>query len=634
MSDWRTIEKRQGYLPIEDHGLVGDGRGSALVGRDGSVGFMCVPRFDSAPAFCPLLDHRNGGQLSVAPEGVRAGRQHYLDGTGVLVTEMKTDAGTVEVTDAFVLHPGARLEDDAAAGTGAFVRRARVTHGHVDLRVCIRPRGGGRVRRMDDHWEVHCPLQRLTLHLRSSRPLSGLEDTVTLSSGQDWWTSLSWDEPAPNPGGGADRRITDTVRAWRRWSSRLVVPDAPRADLVRRSAITLKLLDNVENGAIVAAPTSSLPERIRGSRNWDYRYAWIRDAAYTVFALRRIGLPMEAGGFLSWALAAVDRDGRPRVLYDLDGMPPPPETIDADLEGYRGSAPVRWGNAAAEQVQHDVYGEILDCAFQWAATGGTFQPGLWNTLAGLADSARTAWSRPDSGIWEVRSSERPFTYSAAMCQVALDRAARLARRLELPGDADTWAEEARSLTDRILADAWDERTGALTEHMSPGGGLDASLLALPLRRVLPADHPRMIATTRAIADQLGAGSGLLYRYLPEESPDGLDQSEGAFLLCSFWLVDNLAGQGRVEEAGELFEQLCSYTSPLGLLPEQIDPGSGSFLGNFPQGLSHVGLISSAVVLARTQGGVPPELTTAAWFDHESAEHAGHHRPGPDAATIG
>jgi GH15 family glucan-1,4-alpha-glucosidase len=437
---------------------------------------------------------------------------------------------------------------------------------------------------------------------------------LSLREGEELWLGLRWSR---RRGQRDDRtagdRLDDTVRAWRRWSSR-VVDDVPRADLVVRSAITLKLLDHVENGAIVAAPTSSLPEHIGGTRNWDYRYSWIRDAAYAVFALRRIGLPMEAGGFLHWALTAAQRDGRPRVLYDVDGLPPPPETIDEELAGYRGSTPVRWGNAAAEQVQHDVYGEILDCALQWSATGGEFGSGLWDRLAGLAEQARSEWRRPDHGIWEVRTKGRPFTYSTAMCQVALDRAARLARRLDLPGDADGWAHDARSLTRRILSDAWDEGAGALTEHLGPGGALDASLLALPLRRVLPADHPRMAATARAIADRLGAGDGLLYRYLPLESPDGISEPEGAFLLCSFWLVDNLAGQGRTDEATALFEQLCAHAGPLGLLPEQIDPADGSFLGNFPQGLSHVGLISSAVVLARTQRGVRPELSTQAWFD--------------------
>ncbi len=612
MSEWSPVPL-EGYLPIEDHGLIGDGRCCALVGRDGAVSFMCVPRFDAPPLFCSLLDRHRGGSFVLAPERLLESRQHYVEDTGVLVTELHTDTGVVEVADAVLLDPGAQLEEDAPAGREELVRHAKATRGTVDLTLAVRPRGGAQPERQEGGWQLTCPRQSLRLSLSASRPLPGPQCVVSLGEGEDFWVTLSWSERR----GTESRRtvdgcIMDTVRAWRRWSAQ-VVYDTPRADLVRRSAITLKLLDHVQNGAIVAAPTSSLPECIGGDRNWDYRYAWIRDAAYTVFALRRIGLPYEAEGFLHWALTAAQREGRLRVLYDVDGRPPPVEVVDKELAGYRNSAPVRWGNAAAEQVQHDVYGEILDCAFQWAATGGTLSDGLWHRLAGLAERARTAWKTPDHGIWEVRTRGRPFTYSAAMCQVALDRAARLATRLHLPGDASTWATEAQRLTGRIIRDAWDEHMNSLTEHLGQGGGLDASLLALPLRRVLPADHPRMVATTQAITERLGAGDGLLYRYLTQDSPDGLDEPEGAFLLCSFWLVDNLAGQGRVDEASELFEKLCSYASPLGLLSEQIDPGDKSFLGNFPQGLSHVGLISSAVVLARAQRGVRPELSTHAWF---------------------
>ncbi|MFF8974292.1 glycoside hydrolase family 15 protein [Streptomyces sp. NPDC014995] len=612
MSGWSPTPL-EGYLPIEDHGLIGDGRGCALVGRDGAVSFMCVPRFDSPPLFCSLLDRHRGGSFLLAPDGLRLSRQHYAEDTGVLVTELRSGTGVVEVTDAFLLRPGAQLEVDAPVGRGELVRHARVTHGSVDLRVTVQPRGEARAEPETAGWRLTCTRQSLKLHLIASRPLPGPLCTVPLNQGEDLWLRLRWSE-RQDPGSrqSTSSCLDDTIRVWRRWSA-LVVDDTPRTELVRRSAITLKLLDHVENGAIVAAPTSSLPERIGGDRNWDYRYAWIRDAAYTVFALRRIGLPDEAGGFLHWALTAAWRDGRLRVLYDVDGRPPPREVIDDELEGYRGSAPVRWGNAAAEQTQHDVYGEILDCAFQWAATGRPLSTGLWHRLSGLAEQARIAWKTPDHGIWEIRARGRPFTYSAAMCQVALDRAARLATRLGLPGNDITWAAEARGLTGRIIRDAWDERTNSLTEHLGEGGGLDASLLALPLRRVLPADHPRMAATTRAITERLGAGDGLLFRYLPQESPDGLNEPEGAFLLCSFWLVDNLAGQGRVDEASALFDELCSYASPLGLFAEQIDPSDHTFLGNFPQALSHVGLLSSAVVLGRTQRGVRPELSTHAWF---------------------
>lgn len=587
-----------GYLPIEDHGLIGDGETAALVGRDGAISWMCAPRFDSPPLFCRILDARRGGAFSITPEGLTESRQYYEPDTAVLVTELRTPEGTVRVRDALMLRQGADLTEDASAGRGELLRTIELLQGRLRLRIEFEPLGGGQVEARGGGLKIRAAARpELDLKLTTSLRLTGLRNVVEMQAGDFHHLMLRW-------GGSSGRHhplapedsLVATRKAWQRWAARIKY-DGMQAALVRRSALTLKLLNHFENGAIVAAPTSSLPERIGGERNWDYRYAWVRDAAFSVYALNRIGCAEEAAGFLSWALDAIERGGRPKVLYSLDGGPPPPEQSDANLEGYRQSRPVRWGNAAASQNQNDIYGEMLDCAYQWAAHHGTIDEVLWAWLRELIETAARVWREPDHGIWEVRTVGRPFTYSAALCQVALERGARMVGRFRLPGDARRWLSAADKIRQAILEEAWDPKQNALTEHLG-GGGLDASLLSLPLRRVLPADHPKMMATTAAIAERLSAGGGLLFRYLPHISPDGLAGQDGAFLLCSFWLVDNLAYQGRMDEATDLFASLCGRANALGLLPEQIDPSTGAFLGNFPQAFSHVGLISSARNLAK------------------------------------
>lgn len=595
---WTEVRRVDGYLPIEDHGLIGDGTTAALVGRDGAVSWMCVPRFDSEPLFCGLLDARHGGAFLVAPEPLVASRQYYEPDTGVLVTEMRGPEGRVRVTDALTLRSGADLSEDAPAGRGELLRVIRVLDGRVRLRVRVAPWGGARAHVHAAGLALEPGRQPgLELHLASSLELRGLDSAHELRAGERHHLILAW--------GAHTRRfhplpphevLRSSLQVWRHWMRHFRY-HGPQAALVRRSAITLKLLDHAATGAMIAAPTCSLPEAIGGPRNWDYRYAWIRDAAFSVYAMGTIGLGHEAAGFVAWVLDAVDRAGRPRVLYDVEGHLPPPEREEPGLEGYRRSGPVRWGNGAVDQRQHDVFGEILDCAYLWTRWGGRLDEHLWERLRRLVNASRLEWRQPDHGIWEVRTAGRPFTYSAALCAVALDRGARLAEANGMEGEVAEWRAEAAHIRDAILEEAWDARLDSLTEHLG-GGGIDASLLALPLRGVIAADHPRMVATTRAVVRRLGAGNGLLYRYLPDESPDGLPGHEGAFLLCSFWLVDNLTGQGRLDEAVELYDSLCARASPLGLLPEQIDPASGAFLGNFPQAFSHVGVISSGINLAR------------------------------------
>ena len=600
---FRPVNREGGHLRLEDYGLIGDGTTAALVGLDGAIEWMCVPRFDSTAVFAALLDPDRGGRFTMAPDEIREARQYYEPDTAVLVTELRTPSGQVRLTDALVMRAGADLSDDVPAGRAELVRSALVTSGTVRLRVDVRPRRAGELRPAYDGIDI--PMDDrddLRLHLRADHPIASLPDTVELSAGERLNVVLSWGRRHRHHRFDAEEMLGSTIQAWRRWMERFNY-QGPQEALVRRSAITLKLCDDFVNGSIVAAPTSSLPAPIGGARNWDYRYTWIRDAAFTVFAMRRIGFVEEADAFLGWVLDAFEQSKDPRIMYRIDGGPIPDEVEDPELAGYLGSAPVRWGNGAAYQLQHDVYGEVLDVADQWVRAGGDIATGLWERLAKLADAAATAWRTPDQGIWEVRTPGSTFTYSAAMCQVALDRAAALSERLGVSAPVVKWRAAADELRETVLERSWDEETQTLSAYLDGGGVLDASLLALPMRRVVPADHPRMIATSAAIADRLSAGDGLLYRYLHDETPDGLEGDEGAFLLCSFWLVDNLVGQGRLEAAHDLYASLCTRASPLGLLSEQIDPSTGRFMGNFPQAFSHMGVIASGVNLARHEAAV-------------------------------
>ncbi|OFJ51785.1 glycoside hydrolase family 15 protein [Mycolicibacterium grossiae] len=606
----RPFGPRDGQLPISDHAVLGDGSTCALVRRDGALPWLCVPRFDAPPLFAGLLDARRGGSWSIAPEGLSGGEQRYVDDTAVVITTLSGAGGTVEVTDFQALRSGADLTELGTAARGQLVRVARVVSGSVRLRIAFTPRHG-RFGRHGGDWTIASPDHPvLPLRLRSSHPLHDdgdgtLAATVTLRAGQTYETSLVWaPERRIEVGTPTATLLARTERAWRQWATHIDY-EGPQRHLVRRSALTLKLLDHSSTGGIMAAATSSLPEWVGGERNWDYRYTWVRDAAFSTYSLRRIGLTSEADAFLAWTLGCAERDGGPSIMYALDGGQPPAEHTDPTLSGWRDSAPVRWGNGAAGQTQHDVYGELLDVAYQWVRAGGHVDDHLWSILAGLADAAAAQWRSPDHGIWEIRDTGRPFTYSVAMCQVAVDRALRIAEATGRTSSVERWRRSVKEIGYALDHGAWDAERGTFTEQLSGDGshrgGLDGALLALPLRRVVDFTDPRMIATVEAVRRDLDAGDGLLYRYRHDVSSDGLAGPEGAFLLCSFWLVDNLTGQGRIDEALSLYDSLCARANHVGLLSEEIDPRDGSFLGNFPQAFSHIGVIASGHRLTRAMG---------------------------------
>lgn len=602
---YTPITLLDGYLPIEGYGVIGDGSTAALVGENASLDWLCAPRFDSAPLFAGILDQADGGAFTITPANLIASRRRYLGHSPILITELETSTGVLRITDVMPIHPDADLRSMSNVETGELLRVIEVMKGDVTFDIAIDMYHHALAGQTGESTcRYRCPDPGMPdIEVESSRPFSGGAASYSLPQGESVSFCLRW-----NGGTGASSvdapvaAITSSMEAWSVWLANIQY-DGPQRDLVLRSAITIKMLDYLPTGAIVAAPTTSLPEEIGGERNWDYRYVWIRDGAFSVAALRRMGLNDEAEQFLKWIME-ITEGSEINVMYTLDGVPEIPEIDDEHLSGYRNSRPVRWGNGAWDQTQHDVYGEMVDCAYQWANRGGEISSALWGRLQELIESACEKWRTPDAGIWEVRSPGRVQTYSAAMCAIAIDRGLRMAREYDLPGDLPRWERTHQEIIDAILEYGWSEELQSLTQILrSPDdakneGHLDAALLTLAIRRVIPATHPKMVATADAIGRELGAGHDLIYRYLPERSPDGLSGDEGAFVLCSFWMVEVLVLQNRIDEAREMYDRLCSRVNSLGLLSEEIDPATGHFLGNFPQAFSHIGLIAAGEAIAR------------------------------------
>lgn len=425
------------------------------MGRDRAISWLCLPEFDSPPFLAGILDAEYGGRFEIAPIDTIASYQRYTDDSCVLVTSLVSHRGVLQVTDALTLRSGADLSEPVPAGRSELLRHARAVGGDVPMRIALVPRVGVTFEALATGWRFDWEQDGTReIYLWSSVELRpdgrGLSATFTLRAGETLTMVLHWSGRFRLRQHPESKKLIDqTVYAWRRWASSLDC-EGSQAELMKRSALTLKLLDHAETGAILAAATSSLPEWPGAPRNWDYRYTWVRDASFSNYVFRRIGDPSDADVFLAWVLTNVERDGTPHVMYALDGSQPPDERQDPQLRGYRGSAPVRWGNGARRQLQHDVYGEIIDIAYQWSGSGKRVDPQLWAALTPIVEMAIKKWRVPDSGPWEIRGASRPFTYSAALCYVAIDRAIQIARRHGLPYPKRRWEATAREIRQAAL----------------------------------------------------------------------------------------------------------------------------------------------------------------------------------------
>jgi len=590
-----TVKRIDGYAPIADYAAVGDGRTAALVASDGSIDWLCLPDLDSPSTFGALLDAQAGGRVELRPERTFESTRRYLPETNVLETTFSTADGTVRVTDAMALPTG------GLAPYREVVRRVEALSGRVPMRWRVEPRpkygASVSVEQRDGVPVVTCERDALAvLGWGAGEPAVGggaIDGTFVVATGNEAQLALAaaHQEPLVFPTrDDVEARLRGTERFWRDWAAGREY-DGPWRDAVLRSALALKLLVYAPSGAIAAAVTTSLPEAIGGERNWDYRFSWPRDSSFALRALLGLGCSREADAFFFWLLHATQlTQPEVHVLYRLNGRPEADEQ-SLRLAGYRGSRPVRVGNGAAGQRQLDVYGEVLDAAAQVARATGKLDRDQGTRLAEIADHVCGIWREPDAGIWEVRSDAAHFTQSKMMCAVALDRACSLADQGLLNGDVARWRREQDKIREFVETRCYSERKQSYTRSAGEEQ-LDAALLLGVIARYDEPTAPRLVGTVDAVRRELADGQ-LVHRYVTE---DGVPGEEGAFLACSFWLAEAYALQGRIDEAAELMDELVGLANDVGLYAEEIHPTSGEFLGNFPQGLSHLGLINTAVAI--------------------------------------
>ncbi|MGU9858643.1 glycoside hydrolase family 15 protein [Pseudomonas sp. LF245] len=590
---------------IDAHGIIGDMRTAALVNDKGSIDFFCWPEFDSPSIFCALLDSPEAGIFQLTPDLPNARREQiYLPDTNVLQTRWLSDAAVVEITDLLVI-------SDEIDDLPLLIRRVRVVSGKADFHLrCA-------VRHDYARTPTHAALDNGTvcfsadnqpgLRLSGSHPLHVKDGaavarfTLTQDEGAEFVLGGQEDERVDSS--CTDLALAHTLQFWRGWIAQSNYRGRWR-EMVNRSALALKLLTSRKHGAIIAAATFGLPETPGGERNWDYRYTWIRDASFTVYAFMRLGFVEEANAYMRWLKGRVsDCCGQPmkiNILYGIDGRQELPETELTHLAGHGGAQPVRIGNGAVGQIQLDIYGELMDAVYLVNKYGEAISHDGWKHTVEVADQVCEIWNSEDVGIWEMRGEQHHFLHSRLMCWVALDRAIRLASKRSLPAPFGRWDQARQAIYADIWSNFWNEERGHFVQHIG-GTALDGSMLLMPLVRFVAATDPRWLSTLEAIQKSL-VRDGMVYRYRNDDSQiDGLQGTEGAFAACSFWYVECLARAGQVEKAHLEFEQLLRYANPLGLYAEEFD-SQARHLGNTPQALSHLALISAATFLDRKLSG--------------------------------
>jgi GH15 family glucan-1,4-alpha-glucosidase len=599
---------RSPYPRIDDYALIGDCHAAALISRAGSIDWCCLPRFDQGSIFGRLLDWEKGGFCAIGPEeeGFTTFRR-YIEGTLVLETIIHTAGGEARLLDCFAMHEGGRL-----APYRQILRIVEGIRGRVDLCLRVAPRfdyGALRPWLRHEGAKLFSAIggdDAIVISCDAGLDLDGRHDLVarfTVRAGQRVRTSITYADPAEidrhrplmPEARELDRRLAMAIKWWCDWSAqaRLDGPDGPGAI---RSAIVLKALTNAPTGAIIAAPTTSLPETPGGSRNWDYRYSWIRDSVLSARSLADIGCVHEAGAFGRFIQrSAAGAADSLQIMYGPGGERTLTEIELGHLEGYRGARPVRVGNAAAHQTQLDAYGELLDLSWRWYQRGQTIDDDDWRFLLDLVNTAAVRWREPDMGIWEIRGEPQHFVHSKVFCWAALDRGIRLAEACLRQAPLAEWKATRDEIRAAVEREGYDHERGIFVQAFG-GKALDAALLLLPSVDFVAYDDERMIRTTDAIRAELER-DGLLLRYRVDETDDGLEGEEGAFLACTFWLAECLARQGRLEGARAVFDHVTATGNDLGLFAEEWDPHAGEMLGNFPQGLTHLSHIAAALALA-------------------------------------